>query len=86
MKKQKGDVWLILLILLLPAMILFVYGMAKWECQSKWEDSGLPVRWGPMQGCQVKVPSGIWLPSETIRELDIKMEPQLKPNAQKDQG
>lgn len=86
MKKQKGDVWLVLLAFMFGFLILFMYAMAKWECMAKWESSGLPVRWGPMQGCQVKVPSGIWLPTETIRELDIKVEPQLKPNAQKDQG
>ena len=86
MKKQKGFIEVFAASILIIVFCLGIFSMMKWECTSKWEQSGLPVQWGPIKGCLVQVPTGKWLPTETIRELDIKMEPQLKPNAHKDQG
>lgn len=86
MKKQKGFLEVVVSGIMLLVICLGMLAMMKWECTSKWEQSGLPVQWGPIKGCLVQVPTGRWLPAETIRELDIKVEPQLKPNAQKDQG
>jgi hypothetical protein len=78
MKKQKGNIEIIGLLLLVLVVIIGTSALMRLECKSKWELSGLPVQWGPLKGCLVQVPSGKWLPSETIRELDIKVEQENK--------
>jgi len=37
-------------------------------CHSKWRDSGMPVRWGLISGCQIQVDKR-WIPAENYREL-----------------
>lgn len=71
-KNKKGYIEFIFSLVVLVLAICGITYLERATCFSKWEHSGLPTQWGPIKGCLVKVPSGMWVPSETIRELDIK--------------
>lgn len=54
-------IWIVVL------TVLHTYRM--YSCHSKWEDSAMQVKYGPINGCMVKV-DDYWLP-----ELAVKVEP-----------
>lgn len=41
------------------------------SCHAKWSGSGYDTRWGPVQGCQVKVADNKWLPSAALRDINL---------------
>lgn len=59
-----GVVFVIICILMMMASAAY--------CGAAWRDSGLQVRWEVLGGCQVRLPDGRWLPSDRVREIDIK--------------
>lgn len=71
--KQKGDSAAELIVCIGLLAILFAgwYGFARASCDAKWEKSGLKSSFSVLQGCQVEVSPGRWLPDSTIREIDI---------------
>jgi hypothetical protein len=50
----------------------FMYFTLYASCEAKWERSGLQSEFGIFQGCLVRLPDGRWLPSERLRELEVK--------------
>lgn len=50
------------------AMGFITWGLSV-ECSSKWENSGMQSKWGPIQGCIIKLPDGRWIPSQNYREF-----------------
>lgn len=54
------------LVIGIPAAFGFV------GCKARWSGSGMPVAWGPLQGCQVQLPSGRWIPEDRLRATDLE--------------
>lgn len=40
------------------------------SCLTRWESSGLPVKWSVFGGCQVETTPGRWLPEKVLRDFD----------------
>jgi hypothetical protein len=58
-------------IIILAIVVGIGMGINNVKCKGRWGDSGLPVSWGPVQGCKVQLPDGRWLPEDRIREIDV---------------
>jgi hypothetical protein len=43
--------------------------LGKRECETRWADSGMAVRWGFFEGCQLRKADGTWIPSSVYREV-----------------
>jgi len=69
--KQRGNSSIFFPVTLIIIVIACSFALEKASCTSKWEDSGMATRWGPIKGCVVQVPNGKWLPEDVIREIDL---------------
>lgn len=53
--------------------ILATIGAVAWisyeSCLHAWADSGMPVRWAILSGCQVQRKDGTWVPSTAIKDI-----------------
>jgi hypothetical protein len=47
-----------------------IFKIAEASCHGQWERSGLATDWGPIKGCLVNLPDGLWIPSDTLRDMD----------------
>lgn len=64
------DFGLQLLALAIIAAILIggAIGLDAGGCNASWKDSGMPLRWTVMGGCQLQV-HGAWIPADNYREV-----------------
>lgn len=74
--KQRGEVEVLVallagLALVLTAIVFIGLKVDEIACKSRWEESGMAVRWSFWGGCQVEVQKGRWLPEERVREIDL---------------
>lgn len=44
------------------AVLLAAFSLDWVGCSHRWERAGLESSYGPLQGCMVKTPTGIWMP------------------------
>jgi hypothetical protein len=44
---------------------------AEVKCDKRWENSGLNTSYTILGGCQVRLPSGKWIPEDRVRQSDI---------------
>ncbi len=44
----------------------------SWACGRRWGGSGMATTWGPVQGCQVEVSPGRFIPEDRVREVDLQ--------------
>lgn len=64
------DTWLLWvgLIMLVAGMSTAAVALDRASCNANWQDSGMPVRWSMLGGCQVHTPTG-WIPADNYREI-----------------
>ena len=64
--------WVYATLALLGALALsFVIAASAsyFGCFGQWSDSGMPVRWKVIGGCQVQRADGTWIPTNALRDL-----------------
>jgi hypothetical protein len=64
----------LIVFLLVAALVvgILLYGawhVSGYSCVSMWADSGMEVRFGFPEGCQIKNQQGFWIPSRNYREI-----------------
>lgn len=69
MRDEFGSTFVSIGVMVIMALLWMWFSSAS--CTNRWEGSNLKSKWGLTTGCMVKVPSGIWLPADSIREIDI---------------
>ena len=60
------------LVIMLAALLVGLNVFKSYQCDATWKRSGLKSEWTFLQGCLVELPDGRWMPSERLREIDIK--------------
>jgi hypothetical protein len=51
------------------AIFVVIFMLARFMCFETWRDSGMPVRFSPMAGCQVMRSNGTWVPTDALKVL-----------------
>lgn len=71
---QRGEAFIWIMVICCVLTFVLLIGGAMWMdsavCSSKWAKSGFATSWGPMQGCNIKLPNGKWIPASNYREID----------------
>lgn len=70
-RRMAGNSEILLYFITSCAVIFLLLALRAFGCTSRWADSGLQSKWGPIQGCLVKMPDGRWIPDDRVRDIDI---------------
>ena len=53
---------------------VIAFGLDALSCASRWNRAGLEHSYGPLQGCMVKTPSGLWMPEKQYINARVTIE------------
>lgn len=68
MSDDHAEIWASVGILVLCLIGWLIY--APWSCHSRWDRSGMHVKWGPVQGCLISKDARMWIPADNYRDID----------------
>lgn len=60
---------LTILVIILVGSVLLVWPFAAMTCHARWDNSGMPVRYGLFSTCQIQS-HGKWIPADAYREIE----------------
>lgn len=69
--KQRGDAELVGILFVIGIILTGTYFVAKAGCYNKWGDLGFEVDHAFMKGCRVEVQPKVWVPVDSIRDIDL---------------
>lgn len=75
-EKMKGiTVIEMVLIVAVVGILAAIFITPPFMCKAKWEQSGMASDFGYLKGCLVEVEPGRWIPSNRVRDLEVRVKP-----------